>query len=144
MSGFSDSLVGFLQKSLGAVAPAAEVAEKVDSALSKSVTFTEVLNGMKAASGLPWAEIEKALSAHFSNVQDDLSTVEDMAKAIAPFAPDAMYVSDVAAALLLLVKLGAALPPSLQIVKTVHGGTKPIFGKDNPVEDADWGKIAGF
>jgi hypothetical protein len=144
MSAFFDAAAGVLQKLLGAVAPAARVAEKVDPALSKSVTLTEVLNGVKAASGLPWVEMEKAVAEHFSNVQDDLSTVEDVAKALAPFAPDAIYVSDVAAALLLLVKLSGALPPSLQIVKTVHGGTKPIFGKDDPAEDSDWGKIAGF
>jgi hypothetical protein len=144
MSGLFDVAVGVLQKLLGAVAPAAQAAEKIDPALSRSVTLTEVLSGVKAASGLPWVEIEKAVSEHFSNVQDDLSTVEDVAKAVAPFAPDAIYVSDVAAALLLLVKLGGALPPSLQIVKIVHGGTKPIFGKDDPLEDSDWGKIAGF
>jgi hypothetical protein len=138
MSGFFEVTAGVLQKLLGAVAPAAQIAEKVDPALRRSVSLTEVLNGVKAASGLPWVEIEKAVAEHFLNVQDDLSTIEDVAKAVAPFAPDALYVSDVASALLLLVKLSGALPPSLQILKTTP--SLPL-GKDgiNPYSGAPVG-----
>jgi hypothetical protein len=139
-----DAAVGVFQKWLGDVAPVAQEAVKIDPTLSQSVRLMEVLAGVKAASELPWSEIKRAVAEHFSNVQDDLSTIEDVAKTVSPFLPDAIYVSDVAALLLLLIKLGGASPLALHIIKTLHGGTQPILGEDDPAADADWGKIAGF
>ncbi len=130
-----DALVGVFPKMLGAVAPVAQVAEKIDPALSSSVTLTRVLAGVKAASALNFAGMEKALAEHFANAQDDLSTVEEVAKAIAPFLPDAMYVADAASIVSAILQIGSLLPADWQIIKTEHGKTNPIFGEDSLAYD---------
>ncbi len=130
-----DAVIGVFQKLLGAVAPVAQAAEKIDPALARSVTVTQVLAAVKAASSLNFAGIEKVLAEHFANAQDDLSTVEDVAKAIAPFLPDAMYVADAASIVSAILQIGGLLPADWQIIKTEHGKTKPIFGKDSPTHD---------
>jgi hypothetical protein len=130
-----NAVVGVFQKLLGAVAPVAQVAEKIDPALSHSVTLTQVLAGVKAVSALNFAGIEKVLAERFANTQDDLSTVEDVAEAIAPFLPDAMYVADAASIVSAIVQIGGLLPADWQIVKAEHGKTKPIFGEDSLAYD---------
>lgn len=143
MSFDPSSLIGFLQRLVGFADPVAQAVGN-SPGLKNSVTLIEVLAGLKAAGGLDWAEIEKATKDHFASLPDDLTSVEDLAKAVAPFFPAAIYVSDVAAVLLVVVKISDSLPPDMQMVKTKHYGTKPIFGPDSPAADADWSKIGGF
>ena len=107
------SLIGSLQRLIGLAQPVAQAAVEMPG-LENSVTLGEVLAGLKAASGLDWTEIEKATKDHFSSLPDDLTSVEDLAKALAPFFPAAIYVSDVAAVLLVVVKINAALPSDMR------------------------------
>ncbi|MGO9943577.1 MAG: hypothetical protein ACLPIC_12525 [Rhodoblastus sp.] len=130
-----NAVIGAFQKLLGAVPPIVVVAEKIDPALARSVSATQVLAAVKAASSLNFVGIEKVLAEHFANAQDDLSTVEDVAKAIAPFLPDAMYVADAATIVSAILQIGGLLPADWQIIKTEHGPTKPIFGEDSLAYD---------
>ena len=128
MSVILSTILGSVNRLIGAAAPGARSIDGVHSVKS-SVTLEEVLGGLKAASGLNWAEIENAVGAHFVNIPDDLTTIEDLAKAVSPFLPDAIYVADVASVLLLVIKIGGALPPDMRIFTTEHGVVKPIFGE---------------
>jgi hypothetical protein len=130
MSAILLTILGSFNKLIGVGEPVGGV-----SSLKNGVTLEEVLGGLKAASGLNWAEIEKAVDAHFVNIPDDLTTIEDLAKAVSPFLPDAIYVSDVASVLLLLIKMGDALPPNMRLVTTEHGPVKPIFGEATASEN---------
>jgi hypothetical protein len=121
----------WLQSLLKAAQPVAQVVEAADPALKQIVTLSDITQGVTAANGLPWADIGKTLSEKFSDPAQAALTVEEVAKAIAPILPEAIYVADIAAVIVVLAQLGLIKQaPKLtpEQARQVAAGINPFSG----------------
>ena len=78
----------------------------------KSLLAKDVNTAIAISQKIDFDGLQKAINDHFSNLTEDVTTIDDVASAVGHFFPAAMYVADVAEALLVFLKIGGALPPS--------------------------------
>ena len=96
----------WLQSLFKAAQPVVQAVQTADPALRQSVTLAKIMQGVTVANGLPWADIGKTLADRFRDPAEAVLTVEEVAKAIAPILPEAIYVADIAAVIVVLAQLG--------------------------------------
>ncbi|MGO8738056.1 hypothetical protein [Rhodoblastus sp.] len=131
MSALLSTASTWLQSLFKAAQPIAQAVETADPALAKVVTLVDVMKGVTAANSLPWADIGKTISEKFRDPGEAALTVEDIAKAIAPILPEAIYVADIAAVIVVLANLGlikAAPAMTPEQAKQVAAGINPFSG----------------
>jgi hypothetical protein len=116
--------IAALQRFLRLTEKAGEAALKSDPALSQSVTFENIIRGVKIAEALPWSDMLVALEGHFSDPGKTLSTVEEILEILAPFIPGVIPFQEAAQVLAVLCKL--------DVIKVRHGATPPLFGSPGP------------
>ncbi len=98
--------LAWLQSFFKAARPVGQAIQSADPALRQSVTLAKIMQGVTVANGLPWAEIGRTLADRFRDPAQAALTVEEVAKAIAPLLPEAIYVADIAAVIVVLAQLG--------------------------------------
>jgi hypothetical protein len=113
-----------LGKLLRATDAASTAALKADPSLLQSVTFEQIVRGVGIAKALPWPDMLSVLEGHFSDPQRTASTVEEVLQVLAPFIPGVIPFEEAAQVIAVLCKLN--------VIKTQHGATPPIFGSDGP------------
>ena len=131
MSALLSSALTWVQSFFKGAQPVIQAVETADPALAKNVTLTDIMKGVTVANGLPWSDIGKNLSEKFRDPGEAALTVEDIAKAIAPILPEAVYVEDIAAVVVVLANLGlikAAPAMTPEQAKQVAAGINPFSG----------------
>ncbi len=121
----------WLQGLFKAAQPVVQAVETADPALKQSVTLAKIMQGVTVANGLPWADIGRTLAEKFRDPAQAALTVEEVAKAIAPILPEAIYVADVAAVVVVLANLGVikSVPPlTPEQARQVAAGINPFSG----------------
>lgn len=123
--------LSWLQSLFKAAQPVVQAVETADPALAKNVTLTQIMQGVTVANGLPWADIGKTLADRFRDPAQAALTVEEIAKAVAPLLPEAVYVADIAAVIVVLAQLGvikAAPPLTPEQARQLAHGINPNSG----------------
>jgi hypothetical protein len=116
--------IAALQRFLRLTKKSGEATAKSDPALSQSVTFENIVRGVKIAEALPWSDMLAALESHFSDQGKTLSTIEEILEILAPFIPGVIPFEEAARVLVVLCKL--------DVIKVQHGATPPLFGSSAP------------
>ncbi len=131
MSAVLSATLTWLQSLFKAAQPVARAVEAADPALKQSVTLMQIMQGVTIANGLPWADIGKTLADKFRDPAEAALTVEEVAKAIAPILPAAIYVADIAAIIVVLAQFGVIKEaPKLtpEQARQVAAGINPFSG----------------
>jgi hypothetical protein len=121
----------WLQGLFKAAQPVVQAVETANPALQQSVTLAKIMQGVTVANGLPWGDIGQTLAEKFRDPAQAALTVEEVAKAIAPILPEAIYVADVAAVVVVLANLGVikSVPPlTPEQARQVAAGINPFSG----------------
>lgn len=121
----------WLQGLFKAAQPVVQAVETASPALAHNVTLAAIMQGVTVANGLPWADIGQTLAQKFRDPAQAALTVEEVAKAIAPILPEAIYVADIAAILVVLAQLGVIKQaPKLtpEQARQVAAGINPFSG----------------
>lgn len=90
------------------------------SALMQSITLERIVDGVRIAESLPWADMFSALEKHFSDPEMTVSTVEEVLQALAPFIPGVVPFEEAAQVIALLCRLN--------LIQAQEVGVAPVSG----------------